>query len=271
MKVDLHTHTLASDGALSPAELIGRAEAAGVDLLAITDHDTVRSHTPAPTPISLTLVSGIELSTLWQGRDVHVVGLNIDVNNAATHEAVAHQQGRRAERAERIGQALQKAGAPDLHARARELAGESAPGRPHFAKCLVEAGLAKDEKQAFKRYLGKGRRGNVATAWADLATVIDWIRGAGGTAVLAHPARYALSRAGLRGLVEVFRKHGGEALEIVSGRQDPGVTTRMTSLAHDFGLLGSAGSDFHSPAQSWLSLGVDSELLSQCTPVWSRW
>ncbi|NKC10847.1 MAG: phosphatase [Gammaproteobacteria bacterium] len=252
------------------SELIVRAVEAELTFFSITDHDTVRAYGEIPeAACGLHLIPGIELSTCWHGTDIHVIGLNIAPQSAAMAEAERFQQNQRAQRAQRISAALQRAGAPDLLAEACSLAGANAPGRPHFAKCLVNAGVVKDEKQAFKRFLGRSKYGDVPNSWADMATVIRWIEDAGGIAVLAHPARYRLSKRRLLALLESFKNAGGRAMEVVSGRQDPATTGQLADLSLHFALLASGGSDFHAPSQTWLQLGLSEPLPKRCTPVWT--
>lgn len=267
MKVDLHTHTRVSDGTLTPDQLLHSAAAAGVQLLAITDHDAVAAHVDLRPPPGLRVLPGIELSTRCDGVGVHVLGLGVDVASAAMREAVALQQAARAERARRIALALDWLQVPDLYDRARALT-DGAPGRPHFAAALVAAGTVRNERKAFSRYLGKGKPGDVHTRWAELRQVLAWIHAAGGISVLAHPARYGLTRTRLGRLVRSFAASGGEALEVLCGRQDPATTSQLAALAAEHGLLASSGSDFHSPAQRWLSLGGQGELPPGCRPVW---
>ena len=270
---DLHTHTNASDGTLSPSELIQRAVARGVSHLAITDHDTINAYhqlSRQPTP-ELTLVPGIELSARWMKTGVHIVGLNIDLEDLKLQQCIERQQQARQARAKTIALRLQKCGLPDLLPAAMAMAGSSSIGRPHFARCLVEQGFSKDFKAAFKRYLGNGKAGDVRQLWPTISEVIPWIADAGGTAVLAHPARYKMTATKVRELVADFSAAGGEAMEVVCGQQRPEITNRLADLAVDYGLSASCGSDFHSPDNRWSDLGQFPALPSGVTPVWERW
>ena len=132
-------------------------------------------------------------------------------------------------------------------------------------------GAVSNIQQAFKRYLGAGKVGDVKDQWADLKTVIDWIRDAGGVAVLAHPTKYKLTRSKLIELITAFKAAGGEAMEVISGSQVPSVTRDMARLCRDSGLEASCGSDFHSLNQPWASLGHVAPLPEDCTPIWNRW
>lgn len=270
LKADLHTHTKLSDGVLTPDELMARALTCGVDLLSITDHDTVRAYATLRSPTALTVIPGVEFSTNWGNIGIHVVGLGIDPHSAVMRHAVVHQQRVRRERGARIAEALLRAGLPDLWADACARAGDNAPGRPHFAAAIVACGQSPDEKHAFRRFLGKGRTGNIRADWALVNTVIGWIRDAGGVAVLAHPSRYKIGARALDALVTDFTEAGGEAIEVISGCQRPEITQRLAALALGHKLLASIGSDFHGPQQTWLRLGLKEGLPKACSPIWER-
>ncbi|MDX1517502.1 MAG: PHP domain-containing protein [Woeseiaceae bacterium] len=273
MIYDLHTHTSASDGSLAPAELLAHAAGCGVDVLSITDHDTVAAYDllgKLP-PGSPTLVPGIELSTTWAGRGVHIVGLNIDPGSTVLRAGIAAQQAARNERAETIARRLEKLGFGDARADVADAAAGSGVGRPHFARYLVNNGYVKDVATAFRKYLGDGKAGDVRSGWATLEDVIRWIRAAGGSAVLAHPAKYRLTRTKLCALIEDFVSAGGVAIEVVSGPQEPGVTRRLGALAADYGLAVSAGSDFHHPASTWSAPGRFPKMPDGLRPVWDLW
>lgn len=270
---DLHTHTTCSDGALSPEELVDRAVARGVGTLAITDHDTVAAW-PAAVARSgdnLALVCGIELSARWGSLEVHVVGLNITPDTPQLTHGIALQRTAREERARRIAHRLSRRRVPEPLEGARRHAGTGIIGRPHFAAHLVECGLVPDRKTAFKRYLGRGKVGDVRTEWPDLNTVTQWIHAAGGQAVLAHPLKYNVSATKRRALLSAFCDAGGDAVEVVSGHQHPDMTAHVAALCKRFDLMGSVGSDFHSPQHSWSDLGCGLELPRSVTPVWAAW
>lgn len=278
--VDLHCHSTASDGILSPAELVSRANSQGVTLLALTDHDTVAGVAAAQAEgdrQGVAIVPGIELTASWGRRQVHVVGLNIDLSSRALEMAISQRDQLRRERAERIGERLEKRGFSGALDGARLLAGDAVLGRPHFARWLVAEGHVEDMQRAFKRYLGAGKTGDVRVEWPQLAETIDTIHAAGGTAVLAHPLKYGLTRTQLRRLLLEFHLAGGDAAELLSGRQNP-VQTRelrqlMVSVAAENParpLYASLGSDFHQPDQPWRELGCV-RLPEDVEPVWKLW
>jgi predicted metal-dependent phosphoesterase TrpH len=294
---DLHTHSYCSDGQLSPADLVALARRQGVTVLALTDHDTLDGIAEAQqaalesvdvTAIDdsinsltgeednansdkpLTIITGIELSTQWRGRGIHIVGLNIDIDSPVLQAAIHTQTQTRIQRAETIAQRLEKAGIKGALAVAKRHAGGGAIGRPHFAQYMVDSGYVGTIPQAFKRYLGAGKVGYVKQCWPDVDEAVKWIVHAGGIAVLAHPDKYDLNRTKLYELLGDFSEAGGQAMEVVSCHQDKSVTLKLARAAEDFSLLASCGSDFHSPKNTWQALGRYSPLPESCTPVWTQ-
>lgn len=274
MIYDLHSHSTASDGALSPSELIERAVTQNVDVLALTDHDGTEGITEARRAAQkhdLTLIPGVEVSVSWRGQTIHIVGLNVDVNAKPLQQGLKTLRDYRVGRARRIAEKLERAGIPGALEGASAYASETMLGRMHFAKFLVEKGYARDTKDVFKRFLVRNKPGYVAADWTGLQDAVDWINGAGGQAVIAHPGRYRLTRSKLRRLITDFRDFGGVGLEVASGSQHPDEVTQMARLAVEFELLASCGSDFHSPEQHWTELGRISSLPDTVTPIWSVW
>ena len=276
MQVDLHSHTTASDGKLSPVELCERAVQNGVRLLAITDHDTVAGATAAlawlrdSPEVPLQIVPAVEYSCVWSHMSVHVVGLGIALDHAATISACEFFAGVRVQRAEMIGARLAKLGLPDAFEGATALAGNSQIGRPHFARFMVAKGFVRNEEEAFDRYLGAGKPGDIKVLWPQLAQVVEWIRAAGGVAVIAHPSKYRQTGARLRKLAAEFAVCGGGAIEVVVGRQLADESRFIAQLCNQNGLEASAGSDFHGPS-NWCELGQINDLPEGCKPVWQRW
>ncbi len=273
MLYDLHSHSSASDGILSPAALVSRASANNVSVLALTDHDTVAGIHEARAQAereNLQLIAGIEFSSQWQGRSIHIVGLDIDPDSAALQGAVAQQAAVRTRRAERIAAKLERLGFAGALAAAQGFAGDAVIGRPHFARFLVEAGHVKNTEQAFKKYLGAGKAGDIKQDWPDFEQVIAWIHQAGGLAVLAHPCKYKMTRSKLCAMVQAFADLGGDALEVVSGPQSPNQTRDMLGIAVKFGLKVSCGSDFHQPGQVWQELGKFASLPEDVDGIWQN-
>ena len=256
---DFHCHSLASDGALTPTALVARAAEAGVVQLALTDHDTLAGLAEARSAADqagITLVPGIEVSVLWDNRELHVVGLGFDPAHPAMAALVVAQQDARRRRAERIGARLDKAaGLAESYARAAALSGQDAPGRPWFARLLVAAGKVRDEQHAFNRFLKQGQSCFVATPWLTLAEGVTAIREAGGVAVLAHPTRYHFTRRKLRRCLDDFVAAGGQGLEVLTPGLTPPQQALLAECLRDYPLHASGGSDFHTPQQRWLELG----------------
>lgn len=274
MNYDLHSHTLASDGDLTPDALVAAAVDAGVDTLAITDHDTVAGYlkwASAANTLAIEVIPGIEFSTSWNGIGIHILGLNVDPYSAAIRTGSSVQLSARRERAVRIIERLKKVGLQIDQDALLDSASTDAPGRPHIARHLVANGLVKDINTAFKKYLGAGKVGDVKNLWAEMRIVIEWIRDSGGTAVLAHPDKYNLTLSKLIRLTDDFAALGGQGIEVISGQQHPDTTQRLAELCSERNLVGSKGSDFHQHGQPWCELGTSGELPEHCMPVWHHW
>lgn len=271
---DLHTHSTASDGTLSPAGLVQRAAAQGVEVLALTDHDCTAGLAEASAAcanLALELVPGVEVSVTWGGRTVHILGLGIDWQEPGLQSGLQTLRAYRDERAREIADGLQKAGIDGALEGAADYAQGSILSRTHFARFLVAKGHAKNTQDVFKRYLVRGKPGHVAGRWATLEQAVGWICNAGGFPVVAHPARYQLTRSKLLQLLGEFKECGGVALEVVSGSQPPEATALLLDLARQTELLGSCGSDYHGPENTWIELGRVPPLPEGCKPVWSLW
>lgn len=277
LKIDLHSHTTESDGSLTPSELVMRASVKQVDVLAITDHDSVAGVQAAYDEISskklqLDLVAGVEISTKWNGFDIHIVGLCIDIQSKQLNTLLAEQRQKRQERAQKIGEKLEKKGLSGTVALATKLAGGESISRSHFAKALLELGYISNFDQAFKKYLGKGKSAFVTPQWCTIEEACRSIREAGGIAVLAHPVRYDLSNKWLRKLISEFKLAGGDAIEVGLVQMNPDQKKFVAQLAHENDLMSSQGSDFHHIGR-WTELGRNLSVTEHCSPVWehSRW
>jgi predicted metal-dependent phosphoesterase TrpH len=272
MNYDLHSHSIASDGTLTPTALVNKAAAAGVTHLALTDHDTVAgieeaSLAAAGQPIEL--IAGVELSALWHGRTIHVVGLLLDANSEVLQAGISKQLAFRDWRGREIARRLEKkAKVANAYEGALSHVHGGLVSRSHFARFLVDAGHAKDFNQAIRKYLLKGKPGYVNGEWASLESVVGWIREASGIAVLAHPARYNLTATKMKSLLSDFIEFGGEAIEVLSGSHTPNDVVTMTGHALRFNLLASAGSDYHGPENPWVNLGRLPDMPQACTAVW---
>ncbi len=274
MKLDLHTHSAASDGLLAPAALLAKAREAGVELFSITDHDTLAAYDAIGHDEwhgTMRVVPGVELSAQWRGQVVHVLGYGFDHAGGALRAGIAVQRQGREERAAAIGEALKRRGIDGAFEGARALAGDGSIGRPHFARHLVAVGAVRTFDEAFSRYLSDRATARMPQRWATLADAVGWIVADGGQAVLAHPLKYQCTRTRLRELLADFAAAGGRGLEVLCGRQPPHALAELTGLCARFELEASAGSDFHAP-EAWLaSPGVMPSLPESVPALWERW
>jgi predicted metal-dependent phosphoesterase TrpH len=270
---DLHAHTTASDGTMTPTALVEHAARCGIHVLAVTDHDVTAGLAEAKAAAAthaIDLVPGIEISVTWAHQTVHVVGLHIDPTCQVLQEGLRKLHEFRLWRAEEIARRLDKARIPGSLEAAKAYASGKIISRTHFARFLVAQGYAKNMKQVFKRYLVRNKPGYVPGQWAELAEALDWIRNAGGLAILAHPARYQISSQRLRQLLAEFRELGGEGLEVVSGSHSQGDTLRFAQLAEHFGFYASRGSDYHGPETAYADPATLAALPANCRPIWTH-
>jgi len=270
LAIDLHTHSCCSDGSLTPGELVQRAAASGLHVLALTDHDTIGGLEEARTAAAragIRLVPGVEISASWRGQDIHVLGLWIDPAAGPLLARLGSQAERRRARMRAICARLTKIGLPGGELLAVVEAAPGLPTRAHLAEAMRAGGHVERADDAFRKYLGKGKAAHLAAEWPALVEVVGWIREAGGIASLAHPARYALSAGARRQLLADFVAAGGDALEVVTGNGAQH-TEASAALAVKFGLSGSIGSDFHNPEHIWNPLGRSLKLPDCVIPVW---
>ena len=272
-QVDLHTHSNASDGTLTPTALLARAAERGVQVLALTDHDTTYGLAEASAAArrhGVRFVSGIELSVQTEGKPLHIVGLSIDPNSAAIHSAAQRLNALRTERAQAIALRLEKLGFSGAYTGACGQAGRAYPGRPHFARWLMTLGRFTDPSEVFDRLLSRGKAAYVATEWPKMEDGVGAIRAAGGVAVLAHPTCYKLTATWLRRIAAMFQEAGGQGIEVVVARQSRDDLAFVTDIARRYGLLGSVGSDFHSPGMHGPELGTLPPLPPGIEPICQR-
>jgi len=274
-RIDLHSHTTSSDGGSTPQALIDRAVNFQLDVLAITDHDTIAGLDSAQRYIKdknipLRLINGIEISTEWQGFEIHIVGLNIDPSNDVLLALIEHQQHLREQRALEMGAKLAKCGLNNIYEKAKEMAGDGSITRAHFAKVLHQQGDVSTIQKAFDKYIGKGKRAYVKPNWCSIERAVEVIHQAGGSAVMAHPIRYDLSAKWLRRLIVQFKAEGGDALEIVLPQMAPQQRELMLNYCLEYNLHASMGSDFHYPSK-WNDLGRNLRMPAKAKPVWALW
>lgn len=250
------------------------AAAHGVQMLALTDHDSVAGCDEARAECvlrGLLFIDGTEMSCSWRGQSIHVIGLALDNAAVPLQKQIAEVLRRRRARISAIGERLQRrARLPVADLMAQLLAQDTTPTRMHVARALVAAGHAKHPQDAFDRWLGHDRAGHVPVQWPTLAETISCLREAGAQIVLAHPHRYKLSAGALRQLIAEFTDCGGNALEISLGGMSPNDRDRIATLARRHALAGSGGSDFHDPAVPWNPPGRFAKLPADIEPIAAR-
>lgn len=272
LNADLHCHSVVSDGTLTPEALAARAKANGVQLWALTDHDEIGGQERAMAAAKaegMKYLSGVEISITFAGKTVHIVGLGFDHKNEALVQGLRNTRGGRSERAKEMSDGLAKVGIVGAYEGSLKYVGNpELISRTHFARFLVESGVCKDTSEVFRKYLTENKPGFVPHRWASLENAVSWITGAGGIAVIAHPARYGFTANEEFALFTEFKAHGGRAVEVITGSHSSADALQYAETALEFNLAASRGSDFHSPEESHTDLGTLPWLPGQLTPVW---
>jgi predicted metal-dependent phosphoesterase TrpH len=272
LNADLHCHSVVSDGTLTPEALAERAASHGVELWALTDHDEIGGQARAAAAakaVGMRYITGVEISVTFLGKTVHIVGLGIDTDNAALCDGLESTRGGRRLRAQDMADGLAKVGIKGAFEGALQYVGNpDLISRTHFARHLVETGVCKETNEVFRKYLTEGKPGYVEHRWATLKDAVGWITGAGGMAVVAHPARYKFTPNEEFALFTEFKGHGGRGVEVVTGSHSAAEYVTYAATAQEFGLAASRGSDFHSPLESHTELGTLPYLPGGLTPVW---
>lgn len=272
---DLHNHSTASDGLLTPSQLMELGARLGVDALSLTDHDTIDGLEEAATAarrVGIGFVTGVEISVTWGETTLHVVGLGIDPDSLVLREGLRSVREGRFGRAQLMASKLEALGIEGTLEAALEMAGgENRLSRTHFARHLAERGAVRDTQAAFDKYLARGKPAFVAHQWAALEDAVGWIRASGGTAVLAHPGRYGLKPLARATLLESFKSLGGEAIEVVTGSHRPEEYATWRRVAEEYGFMASRGADYHGPGESPVEPGRLPPLPATLTPVWTKW
>jgi len=272
--IDLHCHSLFSDGQHTPEVLIAKAKQAGLKALALTDHDSIEGLAPlqqANQSNDLTIISGIELSTRWKKYDIHILGYGFDAQSPVITELIIRQNESRIERARQMAECMRSLGVENAYDKACVVAGHLRVGRPHFAQVFVDEGMVKDRQMAFKRFLQRGKPAYVPTPWISIDEAVAGINASGGQAVLAHPVKYCLTKLRLHELIVAFKNAAGSGMEVVSGEISELQAKEMAGLCVRYDLLASSGSDFHSDEFSRISLGRQRQLPVNCIPIWHQW
>lgn len=276
MDIDLHCHSTASDGVLTPRELVLRAHEQGVQTLALTDHDTTEGLPVAQQvadELGMRLITGIELSCVWGGATIHILGYNFALDDSAILAATKALHTGRWLRAEEISKRLAAKGIPGALEGAQAIQAElgdslNAPARPHFAQFLVKKGHVRDHTEAFRKWLGSGKIGDVKQHWPSLEETMATLVQAKASISLAHLYHYNFTRTKRRRLVQDFVNAGGHALEVVNGMQPAEQVGTLSILAREFNLKVTAGSDFHLPRQ-WSELGRYRPVPDDLTPLFT--
>lgn len=257
---EMHCHSRFSDGQLEPTDLFELAVSRGIEHMALTDHDTAKGYRESLAqgwvPESLTLYPAAELSCVWRGRTLHIVGVGMDVFSEGWLSVEQGYINRREKRFQRILYLMTKAGFTMDETAIRKIAGEATPARPHIAQFMLESGQVKSIGQVYKRWLGQGKAGDVKQQWPEMAEAVAAITDHGGMAVIAHPHRYKLTWTKARELLDDFTEIGGQGIEVACVGMHPDLRKFLTDQARDRGLWVGGGSDFHSPDAQWIQLGV---------------
>ncbi len=275
LKVDLHCHSNVSDGVLTPTAVAHTARAAGVDVWALTDHDEVDGVAEArraAQALGMQFVSGVEISITWAKQTVHIVGLQIDETHAGLCAGLAATRAGRDNRGRQIAAELDKVGIHGAYEGALKFVGNpDLMSRTHFARYLVDQGVCANIPEVFKKYLSEGKPGYVPHRWATLEESVNWIRAAGGIAVIAHPGRYKFNAMAQGVLFDEFKQLGGTAIEVVTGSHTPDQYPEYAQLAKHYGFLASRGTDFHAPGEARVDFAQLPPLPAGVTPVWHNW
>ena len=272
LNADLHCHSVVSDGTLTPEALAARASANGVELWALTDHDEIGGQErarAAALACGMRYLNGVEISVTFLHQTVHIIGLGFDADNENLKQGLRTTRGGRSQRAKDMAKDLERVGIKNVLEGALQYAGNpDLVSRTHFARHLVETGVCVDTNAVFRKYLTEGKPGYVEHRWASLKDAVGWIIGAGGMAVIAHPARYRFTANEEFALFTEFMGHGGRGVEVVTGSHSAAEYITYADAAKDYGLAASRGSDFHSPQDSHTELGTLPYLPGAVTPVW---
>lgn len=255
-EIDLHVHTNGSDGTYAPEGAVKLAAETGLRAIAVTDHDSVLAYEAAAEAgrrRGVEVVPGIEISTKFR-RSVHILGYYIDAQSPALKPALDWVVQDRDARNEKMAALMRADGLPVDYEQMKARFGEVV-GRPHFARVLVELGLAESINDAFDKFVEKDRKYYVGRSFLTIERSIEIIRDSGGVPVLAHPFQYRLDEAGLRELIEHCLEYGLRGMECRYSGYDAEMTAYLLRLASEYGLIPTGGSDFHGSNKPQISLG----------------
>ncbi|MBE7017928.1 MAG: PHP domain-containing protein [Ruminococcaceae bacterium] len=275
--IDLHIHTTASDGSLSPSEAVALAAKAGMKAIAITDHDTaegIGEAAGAAVKFGIELVPGIELSVDYKGRGIHILAYFIDTENEHLRRLLDWVISERERRNKLIARAMREDGIDVSLDALHKKNPDSVIGRPHFAAELVNAGLVKSVKEGFDKYLSPGGRYYRKREYIPMDMAFDALSKCGAKAVFAHPLQYRFSHTELLELTALLKEKGIVGMECIYSVYSPEESAYLKSLAADFELCVTGGSDFHGAGKPHISIGsgcgdmkVDYELLEMLKEI----
>jgi predicted metal-dependent phosphoesterase TrpH len=258
-RVDLHLHTTHSDGSCTPSEVIGLAHQAGVTALAITDHDIMTGVAEAITAgngYGIEVIPGVEISSVIGQSELHILGYFLDWQDPALNERFTSLRASRHRRNPQIIERLQALGIDISYEEVRALAGSDSVGRPHIARALMDKRVVSSAKDAFDRFLADGKPAYVPRELPSPAEAIQWIKTAGGLAVLAHPTWVKLAGRSLIELVRDLKSAGLDGIEVYYSTHAARQTREYLSLAQQLGLLVTGGSDFHGLTKPDIDVGI---------------
>ena len=275
MHADLHMHSTVSDGRLSPAQVMSLAFQNGVELVSLTDHDTMDGTHQAKAvaqDLGMQFIPGVEVSTQWGDRVIHIVGLGLDAESPGVEHFFRDVCLKRDRRGRLIGERLREvAGIEGAYEGALSFAdNKDNLSRTHFARWLYEQGYVKTYQEAFDKYLSGQQSCCVPIEWPTLAEVVELIHNADGLAVVAHPGRYHFAAEWMAdALMKEFKDLGGDGIEVVSGSQSQKANEYYSDVCRTLGFLASTGSDFHSLEGARPQPGQQGSLPPDLVPIWS--
>jgi len=273
MKVDLHSHSYHSDGVYSPSEVLEFANQAKCNLFSLTDHDTTEGLLEAQekaNSLALNFIPGVEVSALWRNMTIHILGLDINVNNELLQRGLRRNQELRKERAAKIALGLSRAGIKDALEKTRVLSKTNMITRTHFAQMLIQEGYCKDMKSVFRRFLTGNKPGAVRVEWSNFEEVISWIHSAGGLAVIAHPFRYRMTQTKIKRMFSEFKEALGDGVEAITAMSSEQEINLCFNWAKEINLLISSGSDYHGWSNQRINICCLKEIPNSDNLIWNH-
>jgi len=258
MIVDLHTHSYYSDGVLSPKDIVMKAVNNGCHYLSLTDHDSLEGLKEASIcskDLSLHFIRGVEISAKHLLQSIHIVGLGINPNNKFLVHGLMKNNNIRINRAKEIGKSLAKVGIENAYEKTQSLSKTKYITRTHFAQMMIKENICNNLQSVFKKYMTGNKPGAVKVDWASSVEVINWIHQSGGLAILAHPLRYKLTLTKMKKLVSELKEIGLDGIEIVNSFSSLDDIAKSKTIADEYELLYSCGSDFHGWPNQSIELG----------------